>query len=52
MQCGRRCPFWLRRMTDPHMRGFSLDYTPLHPEIVERLDLRRTAFDDMYRTIS
>ena len=27
-------PFWLRRMTDPHMRGFSLDYTPLHPEIV------------------
>ena len=20
-------PFWLRRMTDPHMRGFSLDYS-------------------------
>jgi asparagine synthase (glutamine-hydrolysing) len=44
-------PFWLRRMTDPHMRGFSLDYTPLHPEIVERLGLQRATFDDMYRTI-
>jgi asparagine synthase (glutamine-hydrolysing) len=44
-------PFWLRRVTDPHMRGFSLDYTPLHPEIVERLGLQRATFDDMYRTI-
>jgi asparagine synthase (glutamine-hydrolysing) len=45
-------PFWLRRMTDPHMRSFSLDYTPLHPEIVERLGLRRAAFDDLYGTSS
>jgi asparagine synthase (glutamine-hydrolysing) len=44
-------PFWLRRVTDPHMRGFSLDYTPLHPEVVERLGLRHTTFDEMYRTI-
>jgi asparagine synthase (glutamine-hydrolysing) len=43
-------PFWLRRVTDPHMRGFSLDYTPLHPEIVERLGLQRAAFHDLYRT--
>jgi asparagine synthase (glutamine-hydrolysing) len=45
-------PFWLRRVTDPHMRSFSLDYTPLHPEIVERLGLKRAAFDDLYRTSS
>jgi asparagine synthase (glutamine-hydrolysing) len=43
-------PFWLRRVTDPDMRGFSLDYTPLHPEIVERLGLQRAAFHDLYRT--
>jgi asparagine synthase (glutamine-hydrolysing) len=43
-------PFWLRRVTDPHMRRFSLDYTPLHPEIVERLGLQRTAFHDLYGT--
>jgi asparagine synthase (glutamine-hydrolysing) len=44
-------PFWLRRVTDPHMRDFTLDYTPLRPEIVERLDLHRTALHDMFRTI-
>ncbi len=44
-------PFWLRRVTDPHMRAFSLDYTPLHPEIVERLGLQRAAFHDLYRTL-
>ena len=44
-------PFWLRRVTDPHMRDFSLDYTPLRPEIVERLDLQRAALRDMFRTI-
>jgi asparagine synthase (glutamine-hydrolysing) len=44
-------PFWLRRLTDPHMRGFSLDYTPLHPEVVQRLGLQHATFDDMYRTI-
>jgi asparagine synthase (glutamine-hydrolysing) len=32
------------------MRSFSLDYTPLHPEIVERLGLQRAAFQDLYRT--
>lgn len=40
-------PFWLRRVTDPHMRGFSLDYSILHPEIARRLDLERTAFRDL-----
>src|SRR3984885_3209957 len=42
-------PFWLRSMTDPHLRGFSLDYSILHPEIARRLDLERTAFRDMNR---
>jgi len=40
-------PFWLRRITDPHMRSFTLDYTPLRPEIVERMGLRRDALNDM-----
>lgn len=40
-------PFWLRRMTDPYMRKFTLDYTPLRPEIVERLGLREDALSDM-----
>jgi asparagine synthase (glutamine-hydrolysing) len=40
-------PFWLRSITDPHMRGFSLDYSILHPEIARRLDLERIAFRDM-----
>jgi asparagine synthase (glutamine-hydrolysing) len=42
-------PFWLRSITDPHMRGFSLDYSMLHPEIAQRLDLERTAFHDLNR---
>jgi asparagine synthase (glutamine-hydrolysing) len=42
-------PFWLRSMTDPHLRGFSLDYSILHPEIAQRLDLERIAFRDMNR---
>ncbi len=37
-------PFWLRSITDPYMRNFSLDYSPLHPEIIQRLDLKRRAF--------
>jgi asparagine synthase (glutamine-hydrolysing) len=40
-------PFWLRSVTDPHMRGFSLDYSILHPEISQRLKLERTAFHDL-----
>jgi asparagine synthase (glutamine-hydrolysing) len=40
-------PFWLRSVTDPHMRGFSLDYSILHPEIARRLDLERIAFHDL-----
>jgi asparagine synthase (glutamine-hydrolysing) len=40
-------PFWLRSMTDPHMRGFSLDYSLLHPDVAQRLDLERTAFHDL-----
>jgi asparagine synthase (glutamine-hydrolysing) len=40
-------PFWLRSVTDPHMRGFSLDYSILRPEIAQRLDLERIAFRDL-----
>ena len=40
-------PFWLRSITDPHMRGFSLDYSILHPEIAQRLHLERAAFHDL-----
>jgi len=43
-------PFWLRRLTDPHLRGFSLDYSILHPDITKRLDLERTALRDLNRT--
>ena len=42
-------PFWVRSMTDPHMRGFSLDYSILRPEIAKRLDLERIAFHDVNR---
>jgi asparagine synthase (glutamine-hydrolysing) len=31
------------------MRGFSLDYSMLHPEIAQRLHLERTAFHDLNR---
>jgi asparagine synthase (glutamine-hydrolysing) len=40
-------PFWLRSVTDPHLRGFSLDYSILHPEIAQRLGLERAAFRDL-----
>jgi asparagine synthase (glutamine-hydrolysing) len=40
-------PFWLRRMTDPYMRRFTLGYSPLRPEIVERLGLREDALREM-----
>jgi asparagine synthase (glutamine-hydrolysing) len=40
-------PFWLRRRTDPHMRGFSLDYSILRPEIAREHDLERTALHDL-----
>lgn len=40
-------PFWFRTWTDPHMRGFSLDYCALRPEIVHALDLRRRALRDL-----
>jgi asparagine synthase (glutamine-hydrolysing) len=43
-------PFWLRRMTDPHLREFSLDYSILHPEIARRLDLERIALRDLNRS--
>ena len=43
-------PFWLRSRTDPHMRGFSLDYSILRPEIAKRLDLERTAYRDLNQT--
>jgi asparagine synthase (glutamine-hydrolysing) len=42
-------PFWLRRVTDPHLRGFSLDYSMLHPEIARRLDLERIALRGLNR---
>jgi asparagine synthase (glutamine-hydrolysing) len=40
-------PFWLRKATDPHIRGFSLDYCALHPEVIDRLDLKRQALHDL-----
>jgi asparagine synthase (glutamine-hydrolysing) len=43
-------PFWVRRQTDPHLRGFSLDYSMLHPEIARQLDLERTALRDLNRS--
>ncbi len=43
-------PFWLRSLTDPHMRGFSLDFSLVHPEVARRLDLEDTAFHDLNRT--
>jgi asparagine synthase (glutamine-hydrolysing) len=42
-------PFWLRSVTDPHMRAFSLDYSILHPAIAARLDLERAALRDLNR---
>jgi asparagine synthase (glutamine-hydrolysing) len=42
-------PFWLRSFTDPHMRGFSLDYSILSPEIARQLDLERAAYRDLNR---
>ena len=39
-------PFWLRHMTDPYMRNFTLDYSPLRAEIVERLGLRQDALTE------
>jgi len=49
---GPSLPFWLRRIGDPHMRGFSLDYSMLHPDIARRLDLKSTAFHDLHQTSS
>jgi asparagine synthase (glutamine-hydrolysing) len=43
-------PFWLRCLTDPHMRGFSLDYTLLHPDIERRLGLKRATLYELNRT--
>ena len=40
-------PFWFRSRTDPHMRGFSLDYCVLRPEIIRALDLQRRALRDL-----
>jgi asparagine synthase (glutamine-hydrolysing) len=39
-------PFWMRCMTDPYMRNFTLDHSPLRPEIVERLGLRQDALTE------
>jgi asparagine synthase (glutamine-hydrolysing) len=43
-------PFWLRRLTDPHLRGFSLEYSVLHPEIAQHLGLERIALRDLNRS--
>ena len=45
-------PLWLRRWSDPHMRGFTLDYSMLHPAIAQQLDLRRIAFQDLHEESS
>src|SRR6201999_1084597 len=44
---GPALPFWLRSKVDPHMRGFSLDYSMLRPEVARQMDLERIAFHDM-----
>jgi asparagine synthase (glutamine-hydrolysing) len=46
---GPSLPFWLRSKADPHLRGFSLDYSLLHPEVARRMDLERIAFHDLNR---
>jgi asparagine synthase (glutamine-hydrolysing) len=43
-------PFWFRKVVDPHLRGFSLDYSVLHPAIAQKLDLQRIAFQDLSQT--
>lgn len=40
-------PFPLRRLTDPHMRDFSLDFSPVHPELARRLDLKNRVLHDL-----
>ena len=42
-------PFWLRSITDPYMRGFSLDYSIAASRVAQRLDLERIAFRDLNR---
>jgi asparagine synthase (glutamine-hydrolysing) len=49
---GPALPFWLRSKVDPHMRGFSLDYSMLRPELARQMDLERIAFHDMNQTVS
>lgn len=36
-------PFWIRKSTDPHLRGFSMERCIAHPEIVRARDLERRA---------
>ena len=43
-------PGWLRRLTDPQLRGFSLDHSVLHPAFVQRFDLERVAFQDWHQS--
>jgi asparagine synthase (glutamine-hydrolysing) len=40
-------PFWLRRITDPHMREFNLDYCALHPDLIRRFDVKRRVLHDL-----
>jgi asparagine synthase (glutamine-hydrolysing) len=41
-------PFWLRRITDPHMRAFTLDYCALHPDLIRRFNVKRRVLHDLY----
>jgi hypothetical protein len=36
-------------VVDPHIRAFSLDHSPLHPKVIQRLDLERRALSDACR---
>jgi asparagine synthase (glutamine-hydrolysing) len=44
---GPSLPFRLRRMADPHIRGFSMEYCALRPEIIRQLDLKERALHDL-----
>lgn len=41
-------PFPLRRLTDPHIRSFSLDLSPIHPDLARRLDLKNRVLHELY----
>lgn len=41
-------PFSLRQLTDPHIRNFSFDYSPVHPDLAHRFDLKNRALHKFF----